>query len=186
MGMSAGSLYRVFLWEGFYYGFFVIIDICISHVSLLPKNVSSIIILLTDFEREKKDFYGQDITDEVLEFIRQNPSMLAPVRKGNKLYCMAFPCNRKASVKFMTCPRLQWHSTGETTESDRIDSFAKGQWQAWYRFILLSAVFRYSFILHGNAMQYSLFPFLTGASMDKGTGGEGRAFRVERGYDLRV
>lgn len=43
--------------------------------------------------KEKHDFYGQEITDEVLEFIRQNPAMLAPVRKGNKLYCMAFPCN---------------------------------------------------------------------------------------------
>lgn len=45
--------------------------------------------------REKKDFYGQEITDEVLAFIKQNPSMLAPVRKGNKLYCMSFPYNMK-------------------------------------------------------------------------------------------
>lgn len=43
--------------------------------------------------REKKDFYGDEITDEVLEFIRNNPELLAPVRKGNKLYCMAFPAN---------------------------------------------------------------------------------------------
>ena len=33
--------------------------------------------------REGKGFYGQEITDEVLDFIRQNPAMLAPVRKGN-------------------------------------------------------------------------------------------------------
>lgn len=48
---------------------------------------------------EGKDFYGQEITGEVLEFIRQNPAMLAPVRKGNKLYCMAFPFNMKAYLE---------------------------------------------------------------------------------------
>lgn len=45
--------------------------------------------------REKKDFYGQEITDEVLEFIKQNPKMLTAVRRGNKLYTMAFPYNMK-------------------------------------------------------------------------------------------
>ena len=45
--------------------------------------------------REQKDFYGQEITEEVLAFIEQNPAMLAPVRQGNKLYCMAFPFNMK-------------------------------------------------------------------------------------------
>lgn len=49
--------------------------------------------------QENKDFYGQEITDEVLEFIRENPAMLAPVRKGNKLLCMAFPWNMKAYLK---------------------------------------------------------------------------------------
>lgn len=43
--------------------------------------------------REKKDFYGDEITDEVLAFIKDHPAMLAPIRKGNKLYCMAFPAN---------------------------------------------------------------------------------------------
>lgn len=46
-----------------------------------------------ELNREKKDFYGDEITDGVLEFIKSNPAMLAPVRKGNKLYCMAFPAN---------------------------------------------------------------------------------------------
>lgn len=46
-----------------------------------------------ELNREKKDFYGQPITHEVLEFIRQNPAILAPVRKGNKLYCMNIPFN---------------------------------------------------------------------------------------------
>lgn len=49
-----------------------------------------------ELNREGKDFYGQEITDEVLAFIKENPSMLAPVRKGNKLHCMAFPFNMKA------------------------------------------------------------------------------------------
>lgn len=49
--------------------------------------------------QENKDFYGQEITDEVLEFIRENPAMLAPVRKGNKLLCMAFPWNMKVYLK---------------------------------------------------------------------------------------
>lgn len=46
-----------------------------------------------ELNREKKDFYGDEITDKVLEFIKRNPALLAPVRKGNKLYCMAFPAN---------------------------------------------------------------------------------------------
>ena len=43
--------------------------------------------------QEHKDFYGDEITDEVLEFIKNHPAMLAPIRKGNKLFCMAFPAN---------------------------------------------------------------------------------------------
>ena len=53
---------------------------------------------LAAFEKmnaEGKDFYGEEITDEVLEFIRQNPMILAPVRKGRKLYMQAFPANMK-------------------------------------------------------------------------------------------
>lgn len=49
-----------------------------------------------ELKREGKDFYGQEITDEVLAFIKENPSMLALVRKGNKLHCVAFPFNMKA------------------------------------------------------------------------------------------
>lgn len=49
--------------------------------------------------REKKDFYGQEITDEVLEFIKQNPKMISPVRRGNKLYTMAFPYNMKEYIE---------------------------------------------------------------------------------------
>lgn len=49
---------------------------------------------IADFEKlynEKKDFYGQPITKEVLEFIRSNPAMLSGVRDGDRLYCTAFP-----------------------------------------------------------------------------------------------
>lgn len=63
-----------------------------------------------ELNREKKDFYGQDITDEVLEFIRQNPSMLAPVRKGNKLYCMAFPCNMNEYLKTADNRMKRYHA----------------------------------------------------------------------------
>ena len=45
--------------------------------------------------KEHKDFYGQEITDEVLDFIRENPSMLSPQRRGGYLYCKAFPCSMK-------------------------------------------------------------------------------------------
>ncbi|WP_455617415.1 hypothetical protein [Eisenbergiella sp.] len=53
---------------------------------------------LAAFEKlytEGKDFYGDEITEEVLEFLRQNPMVLAPVRKGSKLYMQAFPANMK-------------------------------------------------------------------------------------------
>lgn len=49
--------------------------------------------------KENEDFYGQKITDEVLEFIRKNPAMPAPVRKGNKLICMAFPYDMQEYLK---------------------------------------------------------------------------------------
>lgn len=51
---------------------------------------------IADFEKlysEAKDFYGQPITKEVLDFIRQNPGMLSGVRDGNKMYFTAFPAN---------------------------------------------------------------------------------------------
>lgn len=51
---------------------------------------------IADFEKlysEAKDFYGQPITKEVLDFIRQNPGMLSGVRDGNKMYFTVFPAN---------------------------------------------------------------------------------------------
>ena len=59
---------------------------------------------------KKKDFYGQEISDEVLAFVKENPEMLAPVRRGNKLYCMAFPCNMKAYLNATDEKMKRYHA----------------------------------------------------------------------------
>ncbi len=51
---------------------------------------------IQDFEnmlKENKDFYGQPITEEVVEFVKANPTMLSGLRSGNKLYLSAFPAH---------------------------------------------------------------------------------------------
>lgn len=60
--------------------------------------------------REKKDFYGQEITDEVLEFIKQNPNMLTAKRTGNKLYTMAFPNNLKGYISATDEKMKRYHA----------------------------------------------------------------------------
>lgn len=60
--------------------------------------------------REKEDFYGQEITDDVLEFVKKNPSMLAPVREGNKLHMMAFPYNMKEYLKTTDKKMKRYHA----------------------------------------------------------------------------
>ena len=65
----------------------------------LQKHLQDELSHFVKLHQEKKDFYGQEITAEVLEFIKSNPAMLAPVRKGNKLYCMAFPANMPEYLK---------------------------------------------------------------------------------------
>ena len=64
----------------------------------------------TKLNREKKDFYGQEITDEVLEFIKQNPKMLTAIRKGNKLYTMAFPYNMEEYIKATDEKMKRYHA----------------------------------------------------------------------------
>ncbi len=64
----------------------------------------------TRLNREKKDFYGQEITDEVLEFIRQNPKMLTAERMGNKLYTMAFPNNMKEYISAADEKMKRYHA----------------------------------------------------------------------------
>ena len=65
----------------------------------LKKHLNDELNHFIKLNSEKEDFYGQEISDEVLAFIKENPEMLAPVRKGNKLYCMAFPYNMKEYLK---------------------------------------------------------------------------------------
>lgn len=67
--------------------------------AFLAQHRQSELDSFTKLNKEHEDFYGQPITDEVLAFIKAHPSMLAPVRKGNKLYCMAFPSNMSEYLK---------------------------------------------------------------------------------------
>ena len=64
--------------------------------AFIQKHLASEWDHFVELNHERKDFYGQMITDEVLAFIKDHPHMLAPVRKGNKLKCMAFPGNMEA------------------------------------------------------------------------------------------
>ena len=73
-------------------------------------NQSSIWNHFIELNREKKDFYGQEISDEVLAFIKENPRMLAPVREGSKLYCMAFPCNMKEYLNTDNEKKKRYHT----------------------------------------------------------------------------
>lgn len=63
-----------------------------------------------ELNREKKDFYGQDITDEALAYILANPSMMSPVREGNKLHCMAFPNNIAAYLEAKDSKTKRYHA----------------------------------------------------------------------------
>lgn len=63
-----------------------------------------------ELNREGTDFYGQMITDEVLAFIKDHPHMLAPVRRGNKLKCMAFPGNMEAYLKASDDRMKRYHA----------------------------------------------------------------------------
>lgn len=57
---------------------------------------------IEDFKKlysEGKDFYGQPVTKEVLDFVRQNPGMISCVRDGNKLYVTAYPANMSEYLK---------------------------------------------------------------------------------------
>ena len=103
----------------------------------------------------------------MLEFIRQNPSMLAPVRKGNKLYCMAFPCNMNEYLKTADNRMKRYHACHCPFAKESILSDS-----------VVSPVLCHCSL--GACHEFY------GSFSGKRTGGEGRAFRVERGYDLRV
>ena len=76
----------------------------------LNKHLNDELNHFIELNSEKKDFYGQEITDEVLAFIKANPKMLAPVREGNKLYCMAFPCNMKEYLNAANEKMKRYHA----------------------------------------------------------------------------
>ncbi|WMJ89461.1 hypothetical protein [Anaerocolumna sp. MB42-C2] len=66
-----------------------------------------------DFEKlyyKGKDFYGQAITKEVLDFIRQNPGMLSGVRDGNKMYFTAFPANMSEYLQASDSRMKRYHA----------------------------------------------------------------------------
>lgn len=51
------------------------------------------ILYLEELNRTGKDFYGDTITDEVLDFLRNSKIIISGVREGNKLFIKAFPAN---------------------------------------------------------------------------------------------
>lgn len=76
----------------------------------LRKHLENELNHFITLNHEKKDFYGQEISDEVLAFIKENPEMLAPVRRGNKLYCMAFPYNMKEYLRATDEKSKRYHA----------------------------------------------------------------------------
>jgi hypothetical protein len=59
--------------------------------AFLKVSLEESIQEFTHYRDTGEDFYGQPITSEVLNFLLENPSILASERKGSKLYCAAFP-----------------------------------------------------------------------------------------------
>lgn len=76
----------------------------------LKKHLDAEMEHFIELNREHRDFYGQEITDEVLDFIKRNPTMLAPVRIGKKLRCMAFPCNMSEYLKATDDTMRRYHA----------------------------------------------------------------------------
>lgn len=78
--------------------------------AFLKKHYDAELKNFIKLNNENRDFYGQEITDEVLEFIKRNPAMLTPVRKGNKFICMAFPFNMKEYLKAKDTTMKRYHA----------------------------------------------------------------------------
>lgn len=64
--------------------------------------------------RELRDtgesFYGQQVNDEVLDFILSQPGMLAPVRKGSELHITAFPASMAEYLKETDERKRRYHA----------------------------------------------------------------------------
>jgi hypothetical protein len=59
--------------------------------TFIKQNLEESIINFEKLYAENKDFYGDTITREVLDFLKTSPSTLVGVREGNKLHFTAFP-----------------------------------------------------------------------------------------------
>jgi len=57
----------------------------------IKENLDESISNFEKMHNENKDFYGDIITEEVLDFLKSSPSTLVGIRKGNELHCTAFP-----------------------------------------------------------------------------------------------
>lgn len=75
----------------------------------LAKHLTSEQEKFVKLNQEKTDFFGQMITDKVLTFLYANPEILAPVRKGNKLHCKAFPENMDAYLNATSDKEKRYH-----------------------------------------------------------------------------
>jgi hypothetical protein len=61
----------------------------------LDENISN----FEKLKKKKKDFYGDIITKEVLDFLKASPSTLAGIREGNKIHITAFPAQMDNYLK---------------------------------------------------------------------------------------
>ncbi len=78
--------------------------------SFLQLHLERELAHFKELNRTGGDFYGQPITDEVLDFVKAHPHMLAPVREGNVLRCMAFPGNMKEYLAAADLREKRYHA----------------------------------------------------------------------------
>ena len=57
----------------------------------LERRRKDILAILEQCKNEGKLFFAQEITEEVLEFVRDNPEIMNGVREGNIIYAMQIP-----------------------------------------------------------------------------------------------
>lgn len=67
--------------------------------AFIEQHLQEQIAMFERLNAEGKDFYGQEITDEALAFVKAHPTMLAPIRQGRTLHVTAFPCNIKEYLR---------------------------------------------------------------------------------------
>ncbi len=57
-----------------------------------------------------KDYYGQPVTAEVVDYVRQNSAMISGFRDGNKLIVPAFPAEMKKYLEAETSTMRRYHT----------------------------------------------------------------------------